>query len=279
MPLLSTFGASSVRGWGLIRKPPTDINIFMVGGGGQIAIQTHNVFNSYGHTTLYYNTGGKSGQVKIRNNFSVTPGTTYSISAGGPMQDTTAFGLTATSGNGSGGGSSDGPGGTFTYSSGTTFTEQFYVTQMDYWGDYYAVGVGGQAMGGSGAGSGGNGVNGASGTPGVGGANVNGPGGLSIGVPVITPGGGPGYGQYIYYGAQYSYFNGYSSNFEGQIRDGSGGNGGGTQPAQQGAVMMFYSDTFDDPQNIAATYTKYTGGGFKFFLFRGNSGGQGTVKF
>jgi len=184
MPLISTFGAASSRGFGFggaVAAPPgqaeftssgsyswtapdgvTSVSVVVVGAGGGV--------------------GSNGGGLAYRNNISVTPGSSYSITvgAGGTKSsgfnddtsatDSTAFSCTATAGKG-----------------GTTVGTPS--------GTYDGGGNGGRYSGGAGgySGNGGQGAtsSGASGTAGTGGAGGGASGTSSVGFP-----GGGGVGIY-----------------------------------------------------------------------------------
>ena len=271
MPLLSTFGAASARGWIPRGNPPKQVSIYLVGGGGFGNTLTYSFYNYYGPTSVAYAQGGKAGKVTVQGGIPVTPGVAYSIAIGAAGGNSTAFGYTA---NGASGTNTT-QGTTTSYTDGIAAGTGYAYSYFDQDGNYVTDYYGGAAYGGGGAGTFGNGgdANVGSNTPGTAGAayNFSPIFGLGGNAAEITPSGGPGFGEQVLYGTRYTTYGSRPSDTQGTYGIGATSdratNTNGFNTPKPGALYLVYSAAFDDPKSITGTYVKTVGNdGNKRFL-------------
>lgn len=271
MPLLSTFGAASARGWIPRGNPPKQVSIYLVGGGGVSNVTFYTFYNNYGPTDAAYSTGGKAGKLVAQGGIPITPGTAYPITIGAAGGNSTAFGYTANGASGTN--TIQGATTSFTDGapSGTGYAYSYFDQDGNYATDYY----GGAAYGGGGAGTSGNGgnANAAGTTAGTAGTayNFSSLFGLGGNAAEITPSGGPGFGEQVLYGTRYTTYGSRPSDTQGTYGIGATSdratNTNGFNTPKPGALYLVYSAAFDDPKSITGTYVKTVGNdGNKRFL-------------
>ena len=268
------------RQFSITAAVPTLVDYLVVAGGGGAA-------SSHGAA------GGGAGGFRYGSSYSLTPGTSYSItvSAGGTggvgtaTNGTTSTFATVTSAGGglggdpgiaSGSGGSGG-GGRFDTNTagGAGNTPSVSPSQGNNGGS--GVSQGGNGQGGGGGGAGAAGSNAGAGTPGAGGAGAS----SSItGTSTVYAGGGAGSGEQSQTAAGGSGGGGNSIGGNGGVNLGGGG-GAGKDSAKggnggAGIVVIAYPDTYPALSNISAglTYNQPTRSGYRVYRF---TAGTGTV--